>query len=98
MKSPLIYLHDIREALRASFVKGRKTGYVFEFVSFGVKQAWACLFGGLMLAILLLILGVQFILFGLIGEMQTRIYHESQDKPVYYVRDTIGWPDDKSGG
>jgi len=52
----------------------------------------------LMLAILLLILGVQFILFGLIGEMQTRIYHESQDKPVYYVRDTIGWPDDKSGG
>jgi len=54
MKSPLIYLHDIREALRASFVKGRKTGYVFEFVSFGVKQAWACLFGGLMLAILLL--------------------------------------------
>ena len=52
----------------------------------------------LMLAILLLILGVQFILFGLIGEMQTRIYHESQDKPVYYVRDAIGWPDDKSGG
>ena len=54
MKSPLIYLHEMREALRASFVKGRKTGYVFEFVSFGVKQAWACLFGGLMLAILLL--------------------------------------------
>ncbi len=45
----------------------------------------------LMLSILLIILGVQFILFGLIGEMQTRIYHESQDKPVYYVRDTIGW-------
>lgn len=45
----------------------------------------------LMLSILLLILGVQFILFGLIGEMQTRIYHESQDKPVYYVRETIGW-------
>ena len=49
----------------------------------------------LMLSILLLILGVQFVLFGLIGEMQTRIYHESQDKPVYYVRETIGWPDDK---
>jgi len=26
---------------------------VFEFVSFGVKQAWACLFGGAMLALLL---------------------------------------------
>ncbi len=49
----------------------------------------------LMLSILLLILGVQFVLFGLIGEMQTRIYHESQDKPVYYVRDTIGWSDEE---
>ncbi len=47
----------------------------------------------LMLSILLLILGVQFVLFGLIGEMQTRIYHESQDKPVYYVRETMGWSD-----
>ena len=47
----------------------------------------------LVLSILVLILGVQFILFGLIGEMQTRIYHESQDKPVYYVRDKIGWND-----
>ena len=26
---------------------------MFEFVSFGIKQAWACLFGGLMLALLL---------------------------------------------
>ncbi len=49
----------------------------------------------LMLSILLLILGVQFILFGLIGEMQTRIYHESQDKPVYYVRETIGWSEEE---
>lgn len=49
----------------------------------------------LMLSVLLLILGVQFVLFGLIGEMQTRIYHESQDKPVYYVRETIGWAEDK---
>ena len=29
------------------------TATVFEFVLFGVKQAWACLFGGLMLAVLL---------------------------------------------
>jgi len=45
----------------------------------------------LVLSVLLLILGVQFILFGLIGEMQTRIYHESQDKPVYHVREEIGF-------
>ena len=34
-------------------MRGPVTQFVFEFVSFGVKQAWACLFGGLMLALLL---------------------------------------------
>ncbi len=31
----------------------RPTRWAFEFLLFGVKQAWACLFGGLMLALLL---------------------------------------------
>ena len=47
------WLHARREAWRAAFVRGSVTGFLFEFVSFGVKQAWACLFGGLMLALLL---------------------------------------------
>jgi uncharacterized membrane protein YoaT (DUF817 family) len=47
------WLHARREAWRAAFVRGPVTGFLFEFVSFGVKQAWACLFGGLMLALLL---------------------------------------------
>jgi uncharacterized membrane protein YoaT (DUF817 family) len=47
------WLHARREAWRAAFVRGWFTGFLFEFVSFGVKQAWACLFGGLMLALLL---------------------------------------------
>lgn len=34
-------------------MRGPLSGFVFEFVSFGVKQAWACLFGALMLALLL---------------------------------------------
>ena len=34
-------------------MKGPVTSFLFEFVSFGVKQGWACLFGGLMLALLL---------------------------------------------
>jgi len=46
------WLHTRREAWRAEFVRGPATGFLFEFVSFGVKQAWACLFGGLMLALL----------------------------------------------
>lgn len=34
-------------------MRGKFTGFLFEFVSFGVKQAWCCLLGGLMLALLL---------------------------------------------
>ncbi|RBP48446.1 glycosyltransferase family 2 protein [Arenicella xantha] len=44
----------------------------------------------LIFAFMLLIIGLQFILFGLIGEMQTRTYYESQNKPIYHVRNTIG--------
>ena len=44
----------------------------------------------LIFAFMLVIIGIQFILFGLIGEMQTRTYYESQDKPIYHVRRTIG--------
>jgi uncharacterized membrane protein YoaT (DUF817 family) len=35
------------------YVKGPITQFAFEFLSFGIKQAWACLFGGLMLALIL---------------------------------------------
>lgn len=47
------WLHARREALRSFAVRGPVTGAMFEFVAFGIKQAWACLFGGLMLALLL---------------------------------------------
>jgi hypothetical protein len=43
----------------------------------------------LMLAILLIILGVQFLVMGLLGELMVRTYHESQNKPIYYVREII---------
>jgi glycosyltransferase involved in cell wall biosynthesis len=43
----------------------------------------------LMLAILLIILGVQFLVMGLLGELMVRTYYESQNKPIYYVRDII---------
>jgi len=46
-------LHAEREVLRARWVKGPWSLGLFEFVSFGIKQAWACLFGGVMLALLL---------------------------------------------
>ncbi|HVY89599.1 MAG TPA: DUF817 domain-containing protein [Hyphomonadaceae bacterium] len=33
-------------------MRGPFTTFLFEFVSFGIKQGWCCLFGGLMLALL----------------------------------------------
>ncbi len=40
----------------------------------------------LLLSIFLAIVGVQFILFGLVAELIVRTYHESQDKPTYIVK------------
>ncbi len=48
----------------------------------------------LIFAFMLIVIGLQFILFGLIGEMQTRTYYESQDKPIYHVRRTVGFDGD----
>jgi glycosyltransferase involved in cell wall biosynthesis len=48
----------------------------------------------LMFALVLFLLGVQFIIFGLLGELQIRTYYESQDKPIYHVRSKIGFEND----
>ncbi len=40
----------------------------------------------LMLAVLMILTGVQLISMGLIAELQARTYYEAQDKPVYTVR------------
>ena len=44
----------------------------------------------LLLAILLIILGVQLVIMGLLGEMLARVYHESQGKPVFTVKKVLG--------
>ena len=36
---------------------------------------------------LLVLTGVQFLTLGLLAEVQARIYHESQDKPTYVIRE-----------
>jgi len=40
----------------------------------------------LMLAVLLVLMGMQLITMGLIAELQARTYYEAQGKPVYTVR------------
>jgi glycosyltransferase involved in cell wall biosynthesis len=43
----------------------------------------------LLLAILLIVVGVQFVSLGLIGEMLARTYHESQNKPIYVIKEEL---------
>ncbi|HEY8188365.1 MAG TPA: glycosyltransferase family 2 protein [Pyrinomonadaceae bacterium] len=42
-------------------------------------------------AMVLLVLGIQFFLMGLLAEMLVRTYHESQSKSIYAVREKIGF-------
>jgi len=43
----------------------------------------------LLLAVLCIILGVQLIVMGLLGEMLARVYHESQHKPIFFVKKVL---------
>ncbi len=43
----------------------------------------------LLLAVLLVVVGVQLITMGLLAEMIIRTYHESQGKPIYVVREVL---------
>ncbi|MFH1026389.1 MAG: glycosyltransferase family 2 protein [Pseudomonadota bacterium] len=43
----------------------------------------------LILTLFLLFMGIQFIVMGLLGELNARTYFESQGKPIYVVRDRI---------
>ena len=44
----------------------------------------------LTLSVLFMILGVQLVIMGLLGEMLARVYHESQGKPIYTVKKVLG--------
>lgn len=63
------------------------------------------LFGGqgigdrplLLLGILLIFAGMQFLTLGLLAELQARTYHESQDKPIYAVREVLETPAERTG-
>jgi glycosyltransferase involved in cell wall biosynthesis len=47
----------------------------------------------LLFGILLIFSGMQLITLGLLAELQSRTYHESQDKPIYVIRDILQTPD-----
>jgi glycosyltransferase involved in cell wall biosynthesis len=43
----------------------------------------------LLLAVLLIFIGIQFVTMGLLGEMLARTYHESQDRPIYVIGEVL---------
>ncbi|MBX2862462.1 MAG: glycosyltransferase family 2 protein [Leptolyngbyaceae cyanobacterium MAG.088] len=45
----------------------------------------------LMLAVVLFLAGIQLFCFGLLAELLMRTYHESQNKPIYRVRERVGF-------
>lgn len=54
----------------------------------------------LLLAVLLVVIGIQTLLMGLLGELLVRTYYESQNKPIYSIRETLGgeslaWEEDE---
>ncbi|MGJ5632781.1 glycosyltransferase family 2 protein [Nostoc sp. CALU 1950] len=71
-----------------SMVSGTGIGIYLTFV----KLALGEMIGNrplLILAVLLLVTGVQLFCFGLLAELLMRTYHESQGRPIYRVREVI---------
>jgi len=48
----------------------------------------------LVLTAMLITATIQFILMGLLAELMVRTYHESQNRPTYVIRQTLGLPED----
>jgi glycosyltransferase involved in cell wall biosynthesis len=71
-----------------SFVAGIGLGGYLSFVKFALDRK----IGDrplLLLAILLMVMGVQLISMGLLGELVVRTYYETLDKPTYAVREVL---------
>lgn len=67
-------------------------GFLSLLATIGMKLCWGTYMTGnplLLLSVLLEMIGVQFISMGLIGEVVTRTYFESQGKTSYTVKNTL---------
>jgi glycosyltransferase involved in cell wall biosynthesis len=53
---------------------------------------WQHTFSLGLLGAFLLLVGMQSVMRGLLAELQVRTYHESQQKPIYLVRERLGFP------
>ncbi len=74
---------------RNSTALGTILGLYLTFLKVGLGQS----IGNrplLILAVLLVVAGVQLFSFGLLAELLMRTYHESQGRPIYRVREVVG--------
>ncbi|MBD2503815.1 glycosyltransferase family 2 protein [Anabaena azotica] len=72
----------------ASIISGTGIGIYLTFIKLVLGQ----MIGNrplLILAVLLLVTGVQLFCFGLLAELLMRTYHESQGRPIYRVREVV---------
>lgn len=80
-----------------SFAFGILIGLYLTFVKFALGQD----IGSrplLLLAVLLVLLGVQMTGMGLLAEMMTRTYYEAQGKPIYVIREELDAEGDATNG
>lgn len=71
-------------------VMGAAGGILLVFLAYMWKyRAWAADGPILMLGVLLVFTGVQLLTIGLLAELQSRTYHESQGKPIFVVRQVL---------
>jgi glycosyltransferase involved in cell wall biosynthesis len=68
------------------FFTGAVTLYmkIFEHMSMNRNPLW-------ILTVFLLFMGIQFIVLGLLGELNARTYYEAQGKPIYVVREKLNF-------
>ena len=59
----------------------------FERLFLGVPMGSRPVF---LLAVLMVLIGIQFIVIGLLGELQIRTYYETQNKPIFVVGEALG--------
>lgn len=72
--------------ISAGFLSGAATLYMklFEHMSMNRNPLW-------ILTVFLFFMGVQFIVLGLLGELNARTYYEAQGKPIYVVREKLNF-------
>ena len=92
---------EIRKAERACQPIARRAGLLITAYLGWIRLTTPQAIGDrplLLLGILLIFTGVQLVTLGLLAEMQARTYHESQNKPIYVireVRDDVGSEQDR---